>query len=765
MTLGIKHNQDVFASFYFVDTKYAAVSKELMQKVIGVHRCTLLPVPGPLTLDQMLPKILEPGSPTKRAVLAPHDWDLYASYARVSQDDPLWLSARGRPGLITASTLADFCLLHSDHCAFKLHVPNFMSRSAGPSKCWSDHLARLHCPALPSAPLDALMGAIFTTHGKEHENNANMHFFCRHPNLRYRDQGVTYVSPAILARAGLTNQLTGQPILDLPFLLGASPDGLFEVIEPTGDPDFDEGGCVEWKAAKNVKLSYSRSTPFRGLAASHDNSSKPYDAIKSYYVPQSQDQLLACEKKVAFWGCWTLSGGMRVWRIRKSTEYLSLMLTVLIHLYETFVLQDRVVPDDYFDSDAAPADARAVHARLVDLTADIINMRRPDIAALYKEYPPADTEALVAEALLGDPRKSVTEHIRPNLARFPDFPPWLPAYAAVGMCVVALTPAQVCWQEKPGNVNQRLRNLSALFAHIPELGFLGPLMDAIRAGNPAAENFAGFENHENVQMMRADRMERLVVLALTTLMKPDGARPAIRDLAKLSNLVPGGVDRVFGLTPCNQMFLALRDLKTPGVELEIGLKYYLKIAPNIISDRKNMNEEEEEKHPLQTVYPGFSIDHLHSRIFSDQGETRDILGSPITQEPRPELKRPAPLEIFDSDNDDDIEVLFPEKRPKTSILSPAVQSAQILALDSMPAAESGESLSQRAFTTWTVSLTGSGLDEIRREFADTGMTQPPLHMIDAVCDLLKAAIRDTACNSEITLVLNKHLEVKHGSDN
>lgn len=698
MALGIKHNHGVFSKFYFVDTKYAAVSKELMQKVIGVHRCDLLPVPGPLTLDQMLPKILEPGSPTKRAVLAPHDWELYASYAKVSQDDPLWLSARGRPGLITASTLADFCLLHSDHCANRLHVPRFMSRPPGPSKCWSDHLARLHCPGLPSAPLDALMGAIFTTHGKEHENNANMHFFCRHPNLRYRDQGVTYVSPDILKRAGLTNLLTGQPILELPFLLGASPDGLFEVIEPTGDPELDAGGCVEWKAAKNVKLSFSNNTPFRGLAATHDGTSQPYEAIKSYYVPQSQDQLLACEKKLAFWGCWTLTGGMRVWKIRKSTEYLNLMLTVLIHLYETFVLNDLVVPDDYFCNFDTPADVRLIHQRLVDLTADIIDMKRPDIAELYKEYSGRDTESVVAEALLGDPRASVTNAIQPNITRFPDFPSWLPAYAAIGMFVVALTPVPPLWQSTPYKVNQRLVNLSVLFKHVPELGFLGQLMDAIRAGCPGVDNVAGYEDHENVKMMRTDRMERLVVLALTTMMNPAGERPGeLRDLAKMSNAVPRGIDRIFGLAPCIKMYQAISGVTDPGIEMEIGLKYYRKITPNII---KKMDTQQEKEEEAPKAFPVFNVDTLHSRIFSDEGETRDILGSPVQPGAtlNGKLKRSAELqEIFDVDDSDDddeddksegvISILHNDdsrtavhklmNRPKKSMLSPVIQSTQL----------------------------------------------------------------------------------------
>lgn len=794
MSLGIKHNHDIFSEFYFVDTKYASVSKELMQKVIGIHRCTLLPVPGPLTLEQMLPKILEPGSPTKRAVLAPHDWKLYASYAQVSQDDPLWLSARGRPGLITASTLADFCLLHSDHCASQLHVPSFMSRAPGPSKCWGDHLARLHCPGLPSAPLDALMGAIFTTNGKEHENNANMHFFCRHPNLRYRDQGVTYVSPDILKRAGLTNLLTGQPILELPFLLGASPDGLFEVIKPTGDPELDAGGCVEWKAAKNVKLSFSRKTPFRGLAATHDNSAQPYNAIKSYYVPQSQDQLLACEKKLAFWGCWTLTGGMRVWKIRKSTEYLNLMLTVLIHLYETFVLNDLVVPDDYFCSFDTPAEARNIHRRLVDLTADIINMKRPDIAELYKEYPASDTESVVAEALLGDPRASVTSAIRPNITRFPDLPYWLPAYAAIGMFVVALTPVPPLWQQTPYKVNQRLVNLSMLFKHVPELGFLGPLMDAIRAGCPGVDNVAGYEEHENVKMMRTDRMERLVVLALTTMMNPTGERPGeLRDLAKMSNAVPRGIDRVFGLAPCIKMYQAISGVTNPGVEIEIGLKYYRKITPNIIKEKMDSQQQQEEEEAPK-AFPVFNVDTLHSRIFSDQGETRDILGSPVQDVVTltGKLKRSAELqEIFDvddSDDDDDnksegvINILHNDdsrtevhrlmNRPKKSMLSPVIQSTQL----PFPEREKGAPQEDGYVRHWEVRMmwdTGSS-DQLLRMFIQKATVDvaasseqqldAALKIVDNMAEKLKESLREHYTPDQIEPVLKCRIEFTRSPD-
>jgi len=293
---------------------------------------------------------------------------------------------------------------------------------------------------------------------------------------------------------------------------------------------------------------------------------------------------LACEKKIAFWGCWTLTGGMRVWKIRKSTEYLNLMLTVLIHLYETFVLQDKVVPDDYFCDIDTPPEARAIHERLVNLTADIIDMKRPDIAELYKEYPAEDTKALVHQVFVADPTKTIEMVLKPNLAKFPDIPPWVPAYASIGMFGYALSPRTPNWQTKPTNILARLMNLTLLFEEMQELCFIGPILDSIRAGCSGLDNFDGFESHENVKMMRVDRMERLTVLALRTMMSPQLSpedRPTVRDLAKMSNTVPGGIDRVFGLYPCNMMFLAIRKLDNPGIELEIGLNYYTKIAPNI----------------------------------------------------------------------------------------------------------------------------------------------------------------------------------------
>jgi len=107
----------------------------------------------------------------------------------------------------------------------------------------------------------------------------------------------------------------------------------------------------------------------------------------------------------------------------------------------------------------------------------------------------------------------------------------------------------------------------------------------------------------------------------------------------------------------------------------------------------------------ETAFPTFSIDHLHSRIFSDDGETRDILGSPIEQTQQFGAKRPAETELSseddveeedDDDDDDSVVDIFDNngdsksaaalgnKRPRKGVLSPVVNTVQILAEDSMP---------------------------------------------------------------------------------
>ena len=83
----------------------------------------------------------------------------------------------------------------------------------------------------------------------------------------------------------------------------------------------------------------------------------------------------------------------------------------------------------------------------------------------------------------------------------------------------------------------------------------------------------------------------------------------MRELARLSNQVPGRIDRVHGLYPCSDVFVAVRDAECPYFELEFARLYYNKLVRrekhrsennnnnnnNNTEDKKRSSEEEGEK--------------------------------------------------------------------------------------------------------------------------------------------------------------------------
>ena len=606
----------------FADTRYAALSKERMKAYFG-HRMELLPIPSTLTIRDLLPVVLRPGSRTVRAQLAPPNYMVIERIATVSQDDPMWGQARIVPGLMTASTMADFCCLRTAAVAGVLHVPDFMVWDTGVNPTWDDYVVRLHYTTLPRAPLDALMGAVYTTHGKEHENNANAQFFYHHPKFRYKDQGLTYVTPETLKAAGLRNLLTGELITELEFLLAASPDGVGINMETL------EEFLVEWKAAKNVKQHYTSKIEkdrgkreYPGIEFDPNPDAGPYEKIKSYYVPQAMLQMLAClirkrPDPYAYWGCWTLLKGMRVWMIRYSKEYVELMLTVLIFLYREFALKADSVPNDYFEEHRETPIGK-IHARLVALTADIIDMKRPDIAYEYAFYSGEDTEKVAAEVLFEEVNAApgyVGRQLKIANWTFPNVPPEVPSYAVIGLCVDALG-GNCIWLQKPVLIKERIKNLLTLLDKNHQLHFLGPFIDRILKGCP--ESHPGLEEcatHPNVQMSRLEKAEKFVSIAALLLCRiRDGIggmamevelmnRPMeIRDLVKLSNRVRDRVDRVHGLYPCSDVFRAIQP--APGeridyFEFEFARLYYNRLLGNTMDVKVETVKQE----PVDPVEP------------------------------------------------------------------------------------------------------------------------------------------------------------------
>ena len=553
----------------FPDTRYAALTKERMKAFFGA-RVELLPVPSPFPLADLMPVLVAPSVGGAPATFAPPDWDKLRSVARVSQDDPMWARARVAPGVITASAGDGFLHARSPHAKAALKIPDFMVWASGANPPWSDFAMRLRAPTLPSRPLDSLAGATYTTNGKEHENNANAHFLLAHPDMHYRDQGMTYVTPDVLAAAGLRHSITREPITSLPFLLAASPDGVVR------DADGTEA-LVEWKAANPFRTRYGARYP--GISMDLNTGAKPYDEIKSYYVPQAMIQLLACGKDMAYWGCWTLMNGMQIWTIHKSVEYLELMLTILIHLHETFAVPNRPLPWDYF-AECRATPIGVCHGKLVTLTSQIIQMRRPDIARKYHRYSGDETRRTAAAVLLDNPALDVTSRFRPTMRRFPDIPPETPAYARVALCVDALGGARATWLTAPFDTAARTANLTLLIERNEPLHFLAGLIQSILDGAEHQGVPAMLRRHPNVVMWRLDKAERFASLAALALYRERVAdRPLEIDegaaIAFMRSVADTDQpDRAFGLA-IGAVLEAISAIENPSFQLVFGREYYL----------------------------------------------------------------------------------------------------------------------------------------------------------------------------------------------
>lgn len=297
---------------------------------------------------------------------------------RVPQDSPHWKGARRIVGGVTASNLAKFALLTHPSASGRLDIPDGMrvkGTKFAVDPAWEEFCLRLLDPRAPDYPLDAV-SATFTTWGKLHENNALATFMAHNDIYIYEDCGLRYLTPAILAKWEFKDLLApGQPVLrTLPFVLAASPDGVLTNKE-TGVRE----NC-EWKAATAFLPKHG--SAFFGVEADWRHA-KPYEHIKSYYVPQVMLQMLVCGTESAIFGCWTYSNGMNLWKIPFNRDIMEITITLMLHLHRRFANPASPefgrVPVNYFHKSGppearAPEEARALHETLISHVADVVRI-------------------------------------------------------------------------------------------------------------------------------------------------------------------------------------------------------------------------------------------------------------------------------------------------------------------------------------------------------------------------------------------------------
>jgi hypothetical protein len=392
-------------------------------------------------------------------------WTRLAEFPTIGQDHPAWMTLRTvMPLSISASRLHAFLLMGHGITGKELElspgmcIPEYsVSQSETQyDPTWNTFYLKAIEPRMPGYP-DDIFSHAFMLGGVKNENGVLNTFLSAHEGeFVYRDQGSTFITPEILERCNLTNLITKERIRSLPFLMSASPDGL---IKRRDNPQAEWMTC-EWKAA-TMFLPVGKEYP--GIEFFFQEKTKPYKTPKNYYKPQIAVQQLVCETQSTMFGCWTLFQGMRVWRIERNNKYLSLMLTLLIHLFERFM---------------NPKTARESDLGKVP----ICYFTKPelcgqDVFILYKEFK-ALTLAFGSEPecenISGDFCTEATKKTlglttvpRPRYITFPNVYPEVPNYFITNIFAkyfIGTEKYGSVWIKTPKDIELRLKTLQYLFS-------------------------------------------------------------------------------------------------------------------------------------------------------------------------------------------------------------------------------------------------------------------------------------------------------------
>lgn len=327
-----------------------------------------------------------------------------SEYKNISAKSALGAELKSLPNVLRASEVGDLVGFFDSKTAKRIKCsPQMIKQEPGINEKWSYVMESAVYPQMPNGGRDSL-GNIFMMWGTHHENSGLGTFLHHNPEFSYEDQGFTFVTPQILAKANLVDCITEEPILDLPFDLGATPDGkVTRINKATGKT---ETFTCEWKCpAAYLPLS---NTEFPGISVWFNQNSGPYKQPKHYHIGQIMLQLLACELDESFYGSWSLLKGMTVWKFKKDTKYLSMLLTLLKHVYLKFVTpvvkswkapsaDNKInvtmdmwkrVPVGYFTNAQLCTDSkiRKLHDEFVAYTIQIVDMEIPSVAKRFAHY-------------------------------------------------------------------------------------------------------------------------------------------------------------------------------------------------------------------------------------------------------------------------------------------------------------------------------------------------------------------------------------------
>lgn len=282
---------------------------------------------------------------------------------------------------MTGSGLAKAMGMHDSEAAKVLDMSRFMYvHGTDPNEVWEEYRLRVKFGKVPAAPLDP-PGNFNAECGKMKEAGSIGTLLDEIPPIIYREVGPVVVTEDHLLRLQLVNYLTGSTrITSLPFRLVVNPDG--DIEAPAFIRDYNDGegtptyGPMEKMALEMKAPIYyfpNDKGEFPGLDYRPGGKScAPYKQPKPYQMPQVFGEMLALKYDSTLFCSYTLSSGLTAWKIEMDVVYMSLMLTILIYLHDTFIAKDQSVPTNHFHSLHPSHPASVVHARLLQHTLRII---------------------------------------------------------------------------------------------------------------------------------------------------------------------------------------------------------------------------------------------------------------------------------------------------------------------------------------------------------------------------------------------------------
>lgn len=290
-------------------------------------------------------------------------------YREVPQSHPSWLAFRKKPRG-TGSTIAKYAGLHDLKAAKILGLPPTMHVTTEYNEDWDLFALREKHGYLPNKSFDQ-PGAVFAKWGKWHEDNCLAAFLAENEGWTHQECGLTVITDEMLQKRGIYDVFNGnQPIGPYPIQLADSPDGV------AYGPDRDTGEIVrracEFKTGTPFIPKGKASYPMAEFFMRSVDSVKPYPAIKPYYVQQCFFHMLALEVDECYFVSWTYGGGMRTWMIRFSLEYVSLLLSIVKHIYLELVQKGKRVPTDYF-MNTKDKTLYTAYMRLLNMTNNIVS--------------------------------------------------------------------------------------------------------------------------------------------------------------------------------------------------------------------------------------------------------------------------------------------------------------------------------------------------------------------------------------------------------